>query len=214
MVRRCATACAFVLLFASAVAYAQSAPGAGKVEVGFFPGGGLFFAGGDGNQEADFNVYTGGGWVSLYLTRIASIEGEASFGLGVSQDVHVANRVFTFAAVPHTTSFNGNIVLYPAGSDRLFAGYLTGGVGVLRLIDRGFGTAQYGFTKSESFFDGNFGGGLKILRPGTGLSRWGARIDYRILTVASKDDAIPFFARSKSRLGQRIYVGFLYTVTR
>ena len=203
-----------VLLCGSAVASAQgSDPGAGKLEVGFFPGGGTFFVSGDDDLEVNFNTYNFGGHVSWYLHRLLAVEGELGFGIGLAQDVNYENRVVRHVQVPGTTSVSGNVLVFPMGSDRLIAGYLTGGGGLLTLQNR-VSTRQFGLTESESFGATNAGGGLKILRGGTGLQRWGARIDYRLLFVNSKDDAVAFFARSKRRIGHRIYVGFLYTLTR
>lgn len=212
----CCKACltALLLLCVSAVASAQgSDAGAGKLETGFFPGGGVFFVGGDDDLEVNFNTYNIGGYLSWYLNRVMAIEGELGFGIGLAQDVVYMNRVVRHAQVPGTVNANGNVVVFPMGSDRLLAGYVTGGGGLLTLQDR-VSTRQFGLTESESFLTANVGGGLKILRAGSGLKQWGARIDYRILSVNSKDDAFPFFARSKRRMGHRIYFGFLYTLTR
>ena len=203
-----------VLLCGSAVASAQpSDAGAGKLEVGFFPGGGAFFVSGDDDLEVKFNTYNVGGDVSWYLHRLLAVEGELGFGIGLAQDITYKDRVVRHVQVPGTVSFNGNVVVFPSGSDRLFASYVTGGGGLLTLQNR-VSTRQFGLTESESFFATNVGGGLKILRAGTGLKQWGARIDYRIFFVSSKDDAVAFFAKSKTRIGHRIYVGFVYTLMR
>ena len=63
MIRGSKALLAAVVLFAgSSIASAQEATtGAGKVEIGGFPGGGTFFIGGDDNKEVNFNVYTAGG---------------------------------------------------------------------------------------------------------------------------------------------------------
>jgi hypothetical protein len=211
---RCTAFLAIVLLSGSAVASAQeSGAGAGKLEVGFFPGGGTFFVSGDNNLEANFNLYTAGGYVSQYLSRLVAIEGEGSFGLGLSQDIRYANRVVPYVQAPGARNFNANVVVFPTGSDRLVAGYVTGGGGLLTLVERD-STKQFGLTEAESFFAANLGAGLKVLRAGTGLRKWGARIDYRLFSVGSKGDAVAFFAKSKARLGHRIYVGILYTLRR
>ena len=59
------------LAASSAVASAQEtgAPGAGKLEIGGFPGGGLWLVGGDDNTEVNFNNYNFGGGATWYLTR-------------------------------------------------------------------------------------------------------------------------------------------------
>src|SRR5688572_1837528 len=96
MVRCQALAIALVLMFGVSVASAQDTgdAGAGKVEVGFFPGGGTFFVGGDGVDEANFNTYNFGGNVAWYLSRLIAVEGEGSWGLGIAQDVTIDNREF------------------------------------------------------------------------------------------------------------------------
>lgn len=202
-----------VLLCSNAVASAQESAGAGKMEAGFFPGGGTFFVGGDDNLEANFNVYNGGGWFGYNVNRILGIEAEGGFGIGMAQDVNYKNRLIKHNPVPTTVNVNANALVYPAGSDRQLAPYVTGGVGSLMLRSR-WSTPQFGLEGSESFVASNFGGGVKLYRAGTGLASWGARLDYRLFSVNSSDSAAPFFARSKRRMGHRIYVGFLYTITR
>src|SRR5690349_20694731 len=66
-----------------AIASAQEATiGAGKVEVGGFPGGGTFFVGGDDNKEVNFNVYTAGGGLTYYFTPMTAVEGEFTGSVG------------------------------------------------------------------------------------------------------------------------------------
>jgi len=214
MMRCTATLAVLVLLSGGSVASAQeSEAGAGKLEMGFFPGGGMIFVGGDDNLEVNFNTYDAGGWVTFHLNRLIAVEGEGSFGIGLAQDINYQNRIVKHVQTPGTMNVAGNIVVFPAGSDRLYAGYVTGGAGLLNLRSRK-STRQFGLDEHENFMATNFGGGLKIVRGGTGLANWGARIDYRIVAVGSQDDAVAFFAKSKTRIGHRIYVGFLYTLTR
>jgi hypothetical protein len=213
MVRCQALFVTLVLLCGSAVASAQDA-GAGKLEAGFFPGGATFYRGGDDNVEVDFNTYNFGGYVSWYLNRLLAVEGEGSYGIGIAQDVTVRNRFFEHIHVPNTLSANANIVVFPAGADRLLAPYVTGGVGMLSLRTRGAATTTLGMPDPETFVASNFGGGVKLLRGGSGLGSWGIRADYRLLSVGSRDDAAPFFASTKRRMGHRIYFGIQYTVAR
>ena len=57
---------ALILLAGCSAASAQDATiGAGKLEIGGFPGGGTFFIGGDDAKEVNFNVYTAGGGSDL-----------------------------------------------------------------------------------------------------------------------------------------------------
>ena len=56
---------ALVLVAGCAVASAQEAPRAGKMEVGGFPGGGLWLVSGNDNTEVNFNNYGYGGGASF-----------------------------------------------------------------------------------------------------------------------------------------------------
>lgn len=214
MMRCTAFLAVLVLLCGGSVASAQeSDAGAGKLEFGFIPGGGTVFVGGDDNLEVNFNTYDAGAWVAFHLNRLLAVEGEGSFGIGLAQDIFYKNRIVKHVQTPGTMNVGGNVVVFPNGSDQLFAGYVTGGAGLLNLRSRK-STRQFGLDEHENFLATNFGGGLKIVRGGTGLANWGARIDYRVVVVGSKDDAVAFFAKSKTRIGHRFYVGFLWTLTR
>src|SRR5438093_170849 len=76
MVRGCkAFLTALVLLAGCSVAFAQEATiGAGKIEIGGFPGGGTFFVSGDDNTEVNFNVYTAGGDITYYINSKAAAD--------------------------------------------------------------------------------------------------------------------------------------------
>ncbi len=153
---------AVALVAGCAVASAQEEVGAGTLEVGGFPGGGLCWVGGDDNTEMNFNDYVYGGGVTWYLNPMVAIEAEGLGGLGIAQDVTFHNRVFRHNFVPNLVGAGGNIVVFPAGSRRQVAPYVTGGVGVLTLLDR-TPTEQFGFTEAESFFSANIGGGAEDL---------------------------------------------------
>jgi hypothetical protein len=203
------------LVVCGAVASAQEsgAVGAGKLEVGGFPGGGLWLVGGDDNTEVNFNNYDFGGGATWYLSPVTAIEAEAAFGLGISQNVNYRNREVHRIQMPHTLSTGGNVVIFPAGSARRVAGYVTGGVGTLTMYSRTAATLVFGLTERQSFFTTNVGGGVKIFRRGD-AANWGFRIDYRVLIVNSNSDAVPLFAQSKRRTGHRFYIGMLYTLRR
>jgi hypothetical protein len=197
-----------------AVASAQEAsPGAGKLEIGGFPGGGLWLGGGDDNTEVNFNNYDFGGGATWYVTPRAAIETEAAFGLGISQNVNYHNKIVYRIQMPHTLGVSGNIVIFPAGSAKHVAGYVTGGAGTLILYSRTAPARVFGLTGNESFLTTNVGGGVKIFRKGDARN-WGFRIDYRLLMVNSKSGAVPLFAQSKRRIGHRFYIGMLYTMKR
>jgi hypothetical protein len=204
-----------ILVAASGVARAQEvgSPGAGKLEVGGFPGGGLWLGGGDDNTEVDFNNYDFGGGATWYVNSKAAIEAEAAFGLGISQDVNYRNNIVYRVQMPHTLGTNGNILFFPGGSERRLAGYVTGGAGVLTLYSRTAASRLFGLTENESFLATNLGGGVKIFRRDE-YRNWGFRIDYRLMMVNKKSDAVPLFAQSKRRTGHRFYIGLLYTLKR
>jgi hypothetical protein len=187
--------------------------GAGKLEVGGFPGGGLWFVGGDNDTEVDFNNYDFGGGATWYFSPVVAIEAEAAFGLGISQNVNYRNREVHRIQMPHTLSTGGNIVIFPAGSARRVSSYVTGGVGTLTLYSRTAAALVFGLTEHERFFTTNVGGGVKIFRRGD-AANWGFRIDYRILLVNDNNDAAALFAQSRGRTGHRFYIGMLHTLRR
>jgi len=201
------------LLAGCAVASAQErGAGAGTLEMGGFPGGGLFLGGGDDNFEVNFNNWTYGGGVSWYVNPKVAIEAEVVYGLGLAQGIDYRNRERVHVQAPNTLDVSGNLVFFPGGTDRLVAGYVTGGAGTLALISRN-STKQFGLTEAESFVAANVGGGVKIFRGGAGRN-WGYRADYRVVMVTSKDGAVPFFAKSKNRMGHRFYIGLFYLLRR
>ena len=203
---------ALVLVAGCAVASAQEGPGAGKMEVGGFPGGGLWLVSGDDNTEVNFNNYGYGGGASFYVNPRVAIEVEAAYGLGLAQGVNYHNKEVFHVQVPNTLGTSGNVVIFPGGSARQVAGYVTGGAGLFTLFSRN-STKQFGITSAESFASFNVGGGVKIFRGGDARN-WGYRIDYRAVIVNKKSGAVPFFAQSKQRMGHRIYIGLLYTMKR
>ncbi len=213
MMCRKALLIAVVLLAGCAVASAQElGAGAGTLELGGFPGGGLILVGGDDNTEVNFNNWSYGGGVSWYVNPKVAIEAEVAYGLGLAQGVNYKNKEVFHVQVPNTLDVSGNLAFFPGGTERQVAGYVTGGAGMLTLISRN-STKQFGLTEAESFVAANLGGGVKIFRSGDARN-WGYRIDYRLVMVTSKDGAVPFFAQSKSRIGHRIYIGLFYLLRR
>jgi hypothetical protein len=206
-------ALAVALVVAGSVAASAQEPetGAGKLEVGGFPGGGLWLAGGDDKTEVNFNNYDFGGGASWYVNPKTAIEAEASFGLGLSQNVNYRDQIVYRVQMPHTLGTSGNITFFPGGTARRLAGYVTGGAGMLTLFSRTAASRLFGLTENESFVTTNFGGGVKIFRRGD-YRNWGFRIDYRVLMVNKNSDAVALFAQSKRRTGHRFYIGMLYTL--
>jgi hypothetical protein len=206
---------ALVLIAGSSTASAQEATtGAGKVEVGGFPGGGTFFIGGDDNKEVDFNVYTAGGGLTYYFNEAVAFEGEFTGSIGWAQDVTFNNAKLIHNQMPTVWSYSGNVVFFPGGTaGKQMPFYVTGGIGQVMLSPRvptkvfGYDVDQVG---TQSFMAENIGAGVKIFR-GADAPNWGFRADYRYLFVNENSDAPAFFASSKSRGAHRVYVGMLYT---
>ena len=206
---------ALILVAGSSVASAQEAMiGAGKVEIGGFPGGGTFFIGGDDNKEVNFNVYTAGGDITYYFNQAVAVEGEFTGSVGWAQDVHFNNTKIIHNQMPTVWSYSGNVVFFPGGTaGRQMPFYLTGGIGAVSLTPRvptkvfGYDVDQVG---TQTFIAENIGAGVKIFR-GADAPNWGFRGDYRYIIVNSNSDAPAFFAKSKTRGAHRIYIGMLYT---
>ena len=216
MVRGCRAFLAALILFAGcASASAQDATiGAGKVEIGGFPGGGTFFVGGDDNREVNFNVYTAGGGLTYYMTDAVALEGEFTGSVGWAQDVTFRNAPLIHNQMPTVWSYAGNVVFFPGGTTGKRAPiYVTGGIGAVALSPR-VPTRVFGYdvdsVGTQMFIAENIGAGVKLFR-GADAPNWGFRIDYRYLFVNSNSDAPAFFAKSKSRGAHRVYVGMLYT---
>lgn len=206
-----------VLVATCAVASAQEAgPGAGKLEVGGFPGGGLWLVGGDNNKEVNFNNYDFGADATWYANPKVAVEAESAFGLGISQEIYWQNADYNRIQMPHTLGVNGNVVIFPGGSAKHVAGYVTGGAGTLTVLNRTAARMLLGVTGNETFLTTNVGGGIKIFRRGD-YRNWGFRIDYRLLMIRQNSGgggAVPWFAQSKGRMGHRFYIGMLYTLKR
>lgn len=216
MIRRAKIFSAAVALLAGcSVASAQeAATGAGKVEIGGFPGGGTFFVGGDDNKEVNFNVYTAGGGLTYYLNETVAIEGELTGSVGWAQDVYFNRTKLIHNQMPTTWSYSGNVVFFPGGtSGKRLPFYITGGVGAVALSPR-VPTKVFGYevdvVGTQTFIAENIGGGVKIFR-GADAPNWGFRADYRYLIVNKNSSAPAFFAKSDTRGAHRVYVGMLYT---
>ena len=206
---------ALILIAACSAASAQDATiGAGKVEIGGFPGGGTFFVGGDDDSEVNFNVYTAGGGLTYYVNDAVAVEGEFTGSVGWAQDVTFRNAPLIHNQMPTVWSYAGNILFFPGGTTGKRAPiYVTGGIGAVALSPR-VPTKVFGYdvdtVGTQMFIAENIGAGIKLFR-GADAPNWGFRVDYRYLFVNENNDAPQFFAQSKSRGAHRLYVGMLYT---
>jgi len=187
-----------------------------SLEVGGYPGGGTWLVGGDGNAEAGFNVYTIGFYGDWYATQKVALEGEYTFGFGMSQDLTFQNDLLPGQQVPWTGDLGGRVLYFPHSTTARLPFYVGGGVGMLTLISRRQ-TKNLGYdpdvTSSEHFMATNIGGGVKFPR-GAQAPNWSFRIDYRLVFINSNSDAPAFFAKSKSRKAHRIQFGMQYAFRR
>jgi hypothetical protein len=187
-------------------AYAQEGTtGAGRVEVGAFPGGGMFFMQSNTGNEPDFGNYALAGSVTVNLSRWVGIEGEGGGSVGIRQRFNVAGNTFTEQRTPGMYAYNGNVVVHPGGSNRAVVPYATVGIGGLTLSPRG-GVENLGIVNYETFLTGNVGGGLKWFS----TRHFGVRGDYRFFMVRSKDTA-PVFFGNEDRYGHRVQAGLVFT---
>ena len=206
---------ALVLVAGCSIASAQEAAlGAGKIELGGFPGGGTFFVGGNDNNEVNFNVYTAGGGITYYLNPKTAVEGEFTGSVGWAQDVFYHNSKVIHVQMPGVWSYMGNVLVFPGGTTgKRVPFYVTAGAGLISLQSR-VPTKQFGYDVDtvgwQSFTAEDIGAGIKIFRAAD-APNWGFRIDYRLLIVQSKSSAPAFFAKEKGRTGHRVYIGMLYT---
>jgi opacity protein-like surface antigen len=202
---------ALTLAIAGTASAQESAAGAGRVEVGGFPGGGTFFTKGSQSKgsEPSFKDYALGGSAMVNFNRRIGVEGEIGAGIGVNQTFDFSGGSIAGIKGPNTLAYNGNLVYNPGGSDRSLIPYVTGGLGGLTLFSR-TELAPLGLSEDKTYLSENVGGGL----------RWyanehvGIRGDYRFIMVNGEDTAPSFFGLSQTRHGHRVYGGVLFTFGR
>jgi hypothetical protein len=207
MLRKLLICCA-VTLVAAGTAWAQEgAIGAGKMEVGAFPGGGVLFMESGNGSEPNFANYALGGSFTLNFNKWVGVEGEGGGTIGVRQKMTFKGAELTDQKTPNSWLYMGNVVVNPMGNDHVVVPYGTAGMGGLTMCDfNSTDIANLGITKNETFLMGNAGGGMKwFATPHLGL-----RADYRLFIVKNKTDAPAFFG-SENRYGHRVYGGLLLT---
>jgi hypothetical protein len=188
-------------------AFAQEGgAGAGRIEVGAFPGGGMFFTSTTKTAQPDFSNYALGASFTTNMNRWIGVEGELGGGIGIHQALTFNEGTLTNQKTPNMMAYNGNLVFSPGGSDRAVVPYATGGIGGLTMFNT-TDVANLGVTANETYFTGNLGGGLKWFS----TRHWGVRGDYRFITIKSKDTAPLFFGQQETRYGHRIYGGLVWT---
>jgi len=205
MARKLLTALA-VVLFAATSAFGQERGiGAGRVEIGAFPGGGMFFTKTSNGNEPGFGNYALGGSFTLNVNRWVGLEGEGGGTLGVRQAFTFADRAYTNQRSPSTWMYHGTVVVNPGGSDRPFVPYLTGGLGGVTLSPHRE-ASLLGIENYKTFLTGNLGGGVKWFA----APHLGFRGDYRLFVVENSDTA-PLFFGGETRYGHRVQGGLIFT---
>ena len=193
-------------LFAVGSAHAQEVgAGAGRIEIGAFPGGGMFFTQSSNSNEPAFGNYALGASFTVNGNRWVGFEGEGGATVGVRQAFNFGPTTFADQRTPSMWSYNGNVVVNPRGSDRSLVPYATAGIGGLTMCSCGE-VGALGITTHETYLTGNVGGGLKWFS----TRHFGLRGDYRLFTVKNKDTA-PLFFGNETRYGHRVQGGMIFT---
>jgi len=205
MTRKVVATFAAVMLAAAGASAQERVEGAGRVEIGAFPGGGMFFTQTSNGNEPAFGNYALGGSFTVNVNRYLGLEGEAGGTLGVHQAFTFNNAEFTNQRSPSTWTYAGNVVVNPGGSDRALVPYATAGLGGLTL-SRHRGAPDVGISAYKNYLTGNLGGGLKyFVAPHVGF-----RGDYRFFIVGDNKTAPAFFG-TETRYGHRVQGGLVLT---
>jgi len=196
---------AVTALVITGTAFAQESVGAGRFEIGAFPGGGMFFTASTNGNEPAFGNYALAASFTVNINRWVGVEGEGGGTIGVRQNFTMGSIDFADHKTPGMWGYNGNVVVHPAGSDRAIVPYATAGVGGL-VMSPTEGADSLGVLAHEAYLTGNVGGGLKWFSN----ERWGLRADYRFFIVKNKDNA-PLFFGNENRYGHRVQGGLVFT---
>lgn len=187
-------------------AYAQeTGAGAGRVEIGAFPGGGIFFGNDATDNGPNFGNYALGASMTVNFNRWVGVEGEVGGGIGIRQNMTFNGLPLTRQKTPDMLAYNGSLVVNLLGNDRTVVPYVVGGIGGLTLFS-GQEVLPLGITADETYFTGNLGGGVKWFA----TRHVGLRADGRVIAVKNKDQA-PFFGYEDNRYGVRLYGGLVLT---
>jgi hypothetical protein len=193
-------------LLCAATAYAQEmGVGAGRFEVGAFPGGGMFFTASEKDNGTNFGNYALGGSFTFNLNQWVGLEGEGGGAVGIRQDFTLGTTPFTSQRTPNMWSYGGNVVVSPGGSNRSIVPFAIGGVGGLTISPRGDGN-KLGITNYDTYLTSNVGGGLKWFS----TRHIGIRGDYRFFMVKN-NDAAPLLFANQNRYGHRVQAGLVFT---
>ena len=205
MARKLLTALAVLLLAATSAFAQERGIGAGRVEIGAFPGGDMFFTRTSNGNEPGFGNYSLGGSFTWNVNRYVGLEGEGGGTLGVRQGFTLADTAYTNQRSPSTWMYHGNVVANPGGSDRALIPYLTAGLGGITLSPRRE-ASLLGIENYKTFLTGNLGGGVRWFA----APHLGFRGDYRLFVVENSNTA-PLFFGGETRYGHRVQGGLVFT---
>jgi Outer membrane protein beta-barrel domain len=194
-----------VFAFTVTVAAQERGVGPGRVEIGAFPGGGMFFTKTTNGTEPGFGNYALGGTVAVNLNRWIGIEGEGGGTIGVHQAFDVANTTYTDQRTPNTWMYQGNVIVNPVGNNRSLVPYVTGGLGGVTLCPCA-DAKTLGIETYQTFLTTNMGAGLKWFSS----NHIGFRGDYRFFIVR-KNETAPTFFGNETRYGHRVQGGMVFT---
>ena len=178
-------------------------PVSSRVQVTFYPVGGLFATEGDRAGQPSFGSYSPSTALTFQLTRFLAVEGEIGGGVGIEQELNYSGGTFGTATPPSMLNYSGNLVLGLAPSDRAVVPYLAGGVGAVTLLEK----RAFGLQDTSSYLAGNLGAGLKAM-----FGRWGLRADYRLFAI-DPGDAPPEFVGTNTRYAHRATVGVVIALS-
>ena len=191
-------------VFVAVPAVAQSTAEPGKAELAIVPGGWVTFLAPDVFPEPAFSEYLIG--VSItYNPGPIGIEGGYVVGLGRSQELKFGSTVVTKKSPPVFMD-SVNLIVPLMGNRRKVVPFVTAGIGETT-INR---TRDVGQPDTETFFTGNFGGGLKWYSEG----RLGFRGDYRYAISRSEFGAPGSFFGRERRKSHRFYAGLIVNLIR
>lgn len=203
--RNAATVLALVLLMAGGAYGQEEGLGAGRIEIGAFPGGGVLFMESNNGDEPDFTNFAIGGSLTVNFNKWLGAEGEFGWMPGLRQRVLFNGETLDDQKTPCLLAYTGSVVVSPFGNDRALVPYATGGFGGFTMLDTDE-VVNLGVTEKTTYPAGTVGGGMKWF-----ASRHvGLRGDYRFFMVGNSDAAPVFFGK-ENRYGHRVYGGLLLT---
>ncbi len=210
MVRKLLMLAGAVLFGCTGTAVAQQVTfenaGAGRVEIGAIPAGGVMFVKSDNGAQPKFDQYVIGASVTGNANNYVGIEGDLTFALGRRQNLDFADFSLADQKTPNLWSYNVSLIVNPAGKNRVLVPYLAGGLGALTLLN-GPDTSNIGLTTNQTYFTTNVGAGLRWFP----MPHWGLRGDYRFFVIDSHDTAPSFFGLTEGRHAHRVYGSIVFT---